>query len=670
MNNAANWDGSFVPVNDGGEILYFGEANQYTAYNDIASPWQLRNIVFGADAGASYTLYGDSLWMNGAFGDNATKNIIQNLSAYQQVIENNFYFTTQTWFMTFDTGASGIRWSGSVEADTGTNSFTLLKLGSGNLVVGGSTVMEEPDPENPLGVKTFDWWVLDGTLVMDASSPNFASNSGIVLSINNHSNGNLKIIGSDTGETTVNLAILGTLSANRAHWITVDSNGGEGTTLSFANWEAGHSATPGTSYPAREAASLHFDLSSGNSTVTFSDLSPSPYANGIIRIALVTDNEGTGFATIGDNNSIVRYTGYSALPVSGSSSFDNYQVTGSLELASDWIPVYSLSIKGAGALSSASADSVLNVTGALLMEPGVGDYAINTSYFSAVSGSLRVYQLSTEGVLTISGHLGVPAGSYQGSTFSVTGPGTVRLTGEGVVGDSNNPELPKGYTIAGGYYVASGRLEINSLGANTAQYVEVTDGTLAGNGQIGGGIYWGWTGSNANLGTNYATVRIFYGGTIDASNHEDKALSIHGQLLLESGATYHMILGADAKESLSVMFSEADAYVSLAGDLSLVLDYAPVLNEWIILLTTDGVINGEFLTVNGHAFTGDNGNEFSLLYQNTYLYEFMIHYDYDLGDGVIAVALQVQAIPEPSIVALLAGLALVGATWRRYRWKK
>jgi hypothetical protein len=657
VNNGANWLSGTTPLTDGDAVLYFGEAEQYTVYNDIAAPWRVRNIIFGADATESYTISGDSLRMDGLSGNNATKNIIRNESSLQHEIENNFYFTLG---MTFDTKVGDLIWSGSAEANPGTGTFTLVKLGAGSLVVRGSTVMQEPDPDNPVGVKQFNWQVLNGTLVMDASSPSFASNANITLSNATSSSGNLKVIGSEEGETNLQLGTLTYLSANRVHRITVDSNGGEGTTVNFANWTYGHSATPGLAYAVRFAGTLYVDISSGNSAVTFSTFQASPVVNGIIPIAIVTDSGGTGLGALGPDNSIVRYTGYSAMPVSGSSGSAHYQVTGDLVLTGS-ANTYSLTIKQAGELSSASASGHLNVM-ALLMEPGVGDYTISTPYFGAQSTNLRIYQLSTDGVLTIAGNFGSSGGSYQGSTFGLIGPGTVRLTGEGTVGDPNNPDLPKGFSIAGGYYIASGRLEINSTGANTAMAVEVNDGTLAGNGQIGGGIRWGWNGSVVNLGTNYPLVSILNGGTLDASNNADKALSIHGRVSLAAGATYHMVLGANPGDPLTVTKDpdSASTTVALNGDLSLDLQYMPSMNERIILLITNGTISGQFLTVNGEGFGGEDNNEFFLLYKNNFEYMFSIDYAYDLGDGNTAVAIQVLMIPEPQTVAMLSGLALLG----------
>jgi hypothetical protein len=165
-------------------------------------------------------------------------------------------------------------------------------------------------------------------------------------------------------------------------------------------------------------------------------------------------------------------------------------------------------------------------------------------------------------------------------------------------------------------------------------------------------------------GTHYTPVLITDGGVLDASNVESKSLTIYGSLSMESEADYRMTILDNSHAALQVFAdSEAEtAAVVLSGnlDLTLVDDYVHLLNTWIYLLTTDGEIEGQFLTVNNQYFIGEGNDEFFIGD-----YAFQIVYGLDLGDGVTAVAL--HAIPEPATIALLSGLALAGLVWVRRR---
>ncbi len=169
---------------------------------------------------------------------------------------------------------------------------------------------------------------------------------------------------------------------------------------------------------------------------------------------------------------------------------------------------------------------------------------------------------------------------------------------------------------------------------------------------------------------------MFAGATLDGSNIGQKALTIYGNVTMNDESSYHMTIAESRGDPLSVLSTYAvlpgdtdptlmaTAVVTLTGDLSLDLQYSPTVYEWIVLLATDGTITGAFDTINGSAFTGDLGNELSLSF-NSKEYQFYLVYDYDMGDGMTGIAL--QAIPEPTTIALLAGLVLAGAIIYRRR---
>jgi hypothetical protein len=614
----------------------------------------------------AYEIFGGTINVNGTGGVSGSLNTIYNLSRYQQTIHSGLYLTAN---MVFDTGRAGILWTGWTESAAGEGSYTVTKRGSGDLIVTGDHTTSD---------KKIAWSVAAGTLVMDASSGTLVSNSNVTLS-----GGSLKVIGASEGVTTVDLGDFGALNSRLPMKIIVDSNGGEGTTLNFDQWLTGHQLSPGIIYDYRHLAYLHFDLSSPGSAVSMGTIRQqnganwySPLTNGVITYATVTDGVKTGFATVvggdeyGNGGNIARYTDWTALPTGTSVGTTNYRVEGSIHLTGG-ATVNTLTIGGAGTLTSANSTAQIN-SKAILMEEGVGDYYLSIANVGHSDGSqIRVYNYSTDGVLIITGHVGSRSGNYGNSRFVSAGPGTVRLTGDGKIGASI------GFGVIGEFAVSEGRLELDGLGGITIPVLEVFKGTLAGKGQIGGGIKWVWNspGGMQNQGIRYSEVVVYDGGTLDGSNVGQKALTVYGSVLLNAESTYFMRLAEERGDALSVLsvINNPDApeiaSVTLNGDLALELTYAPGWAEWIVLLTTDGNITGEFATINGQAFTQhvDTNYDGTGLYlsYNSRMYEFRIVYNLDLGDGITAVAL--HAVPEPSTIALLSGLGLLGLVYLRRR---
>lgn len=202
--------------------------------------------------------------------------------------------------------------------------------------------------------------------------------------------------------------------------------------------------------------------------------------------------------------------------------------------------------------------------------------------------------------------------------------------------------------------VQEGPLQLDGGLTRVANVYVYNTATLSGQGTIG------------EASAHYTPVRVLDGGTLDASNHLTKALTIVGTLRLDKEATYKMTILDNTNAALHVTKDPlvVTPVVNLSGDLSLTLasGYTHVANSWIHLLTTDGLIDGEFLTVNNQYFSGSSGDEFMLGG-----YEFRIVYDHDLGGDVTAVALQAMTIPESETVALLIGMTLAGVVWARRR---
>jgi hypothetical protein len=713
--NPDNWVGGVTPTFNISTVLGFGysEGGYYYSENET-NRVQLGDIVFQKGAGA-YTLTGATLHFNNG---TASRNTIYNLSDEVQTIENNLYITRSH---NFDIRSGALVWSGSAEALKGNSStYNMTKLGNGELIVQGNLIPRNQDASAEEGdVYSKLAWILNaGTLTFDLSSPSFATEkSGFTLT-----RGTLKVVGAAEGTSTLDLGNFAALANYYSHNIVIDdSKGGDGTTLRFTELITGHSSSPGqqTAFWTGAVMNIDYRLANEASGVRFEGLrvqqnkgegNPyyTPLKNGIINFITVTDSTGTGFATVddsgneyGNNAKIVRYTDWTTLPTTGFNANTNYRLTESLQITGS-AGIYTLTLGGAGGtLTSTSGTADLN-TAYLLMEEGAGDWTIDLFAVARGKSGARIMQHSTDGVLTISSTLGkTGVAEPKNAVYSFTGPGTVRLTGNGdlslmypvYVDQVKTGDISiGGYSVLSdqGFVVSGSRLEIDGTGSATVHRIQVYEGTLAGKGQIGGGprlIYSDPDGAGSSgqvihvNGMNpirHTAVDIYAGSTLDGSNVGAKSLTIYGNVTMHSWeTTYHMTLAADRGDPLTVLSTYAilpgdtdptlmaQAVVTLAGgDLSLNLQYAPSYNEWIVLLATDGIITGTFGTINGEAFSGEFENEILLTY-NAKEYMFYLVYDYDLGNGMTAIAL--HAIPEPSTVALLAGLMLGGMVWIRRR---
>ncbi len=287
------------------------------------------------------------------------------------------------------------------------------------------------------------------------------------------------------------------------------------------------------------------------------------------------------------------------------------------------------------------------------MEQGTGNYTIDMRWtpVSASHSTRYIHQYSTDGTLTF--NYGLTRGGANNTPHLVkTGPGTVIFVEGGATQALNH---------IGQTEIQGGRFVLNSvMGSTNYLRVRGEDSVLSGKGSIGG--------ADVSGSPRYTAVQIFDGGTLEGDRHTEKALDITGSLLFLEDGNYQMALHANPQyDPLTVQGTTTGsnptaALVTLAGNLELALEYAPVQNEWIVLLRTNGGINGTFDTINGNAFI--SGNLLQLTH-NANDYWFQIDYAYTGDVGFTSVAL--YAIPEPSTVALLAGVALSGLVYLRRR---
>lgn len=520
---------------------------------------------------------------------------IANNSGVLQTIDNNMTLNSNGG-RTIDTAQGDVIVNGAIGQDSG--SRVLKKTGTGTLTLAGANTFA--------GSMLF----LQGKLLLTAGA-SFAAGGDFFLGANStpdalNQPGILEARGAAAGTTTITVAkrlYLGRSTGNNQ--IIVNSNGGSGTTLSFSDFNR---LTSVDSVPT-----LHIDLSSSGSALSL--VSAPALTGDIYRYVTVTDATKTGFATRDTGTgAVTRYTPVTTLVDGAGNANTNYNTSG-IALTTATVQAGSVTITGTGSITGTSTR--LSTT-AILMEESVGDFTIDTDTLGLGGAQLYIHQYSSAGTLVINSDLYATSDSVNNSMVK-TGPGTLVFNGDATH-----------YT--GVADVQGGTLQVHGSLAQMG-YVQVRDGaTLGGRGSIG---------------TSGTVINVWSGGTLDASNALGaKALSLTGTLLLTSDATYQMDLVGSSFAALSVTGN-----VTLNGDLKLTLNYTPVLNSEIDLMTSSGTISGTFATINGAAAT----SSFT-----------MGDYTFDINYGANRVWLKTTVVPEPGTVMLLL---LAAALLRIHRRK-
>lgn len=175
--------------------------------------------------------------------------------------------------------------------------------------------------------------------------------------------------------------------------------------------------------------------------------------------------------------------------------------------------------------------------------------------------------------------------------------------------------------------VGNGWLEVND-GSFNANVVTIGDtGLLSGSGNL-----------NANVEQD--------GGTVSPGNSPG-TMTITGNYSLNSGDLFMELDGTTAGTGYDQLIVTGD--VSLAGDLALSVGFAPSMGDMFKIIDNQGANPVSGLFSQGYGISADG-------------YTFAI--DYTGGDGNDVV---LTRVPEPTTLALLAGLGLVGFAVRRRR---
>ncbi len=377
-----------------------------------------------------------------------------------------------------------------------------------------------------------------------------------------------------------------------------------------------------------------------------------------------TSNETNGSKTTGfmqlvgdaiNGYDVTRYEGYTALPSNQSALAPdgaNYYVNGSHTMAGTapgspgQAGLKTLTIMGSGTLQVDNNFHIQNI----LLQEGSGDYTIylptsqitHDVWGAQGRAALTLHQYRTTGDLIIDANL-------HSAQLITTGPGKSII------------RSASAHSLLTELLVQEGRLQLESNALSTVTVANIYAGNLGGSGQVG---------------TSNTVLNVYHGGTLDATPTAHitesglRGLQIYGSVIMDKDAALAMTLTSDVLSgnynALRVTASNPlNTVVNLDGDLQVTLQDHFSGERWIVLLETNGLIDGSFASVNGEAF--GLGNHFVLSYGGAD-YDFYLHYDHDLGGGMTALAL--QAIPEPSTITLLLGVIMSGVLWLRRSRKK
>jgi len=329
-------------------------------------------------------------------------------------------------------GGGGLILSGGIA----TTANGLSKSGVGTLVLGGTNLYT--------GVTTLN----QGTLVLDKS---LNSGSMPIANTLTFAGGGFTLKGAASGTSS---QTLGNPTFNSgANKITIDSNGGSGTTLNLGNtWTA-----------SAGGRSLNINLVSANSTLTSSPALTNGLIGGIDAYATVTDSAGTGFATVSGGN-VTRSTTETALASGSNSTTTNFveNTSGTLLMAATNSNVNTLRVDTASTGASGILDlnaSRMTLTARGLLVTGTNGFTIQNGILGAGVSTLYLHQFSS-GALTVNA-------TTDFGTFIKDGTGTVTFSG----GTGNTVNT----------YVNEGTVNITGKwsGATTSSTTTISGGVLS-----------------------------------------------------------------------------------------------------------------------------------------------------------------------------------------------
>lgn len=434
--------------NTSSDLATFGVANGAAGAITVGSV-TANGILFAPPGSGSYTLSGGTITLAGT----------------------NAAITTQT---------GGSATIGSVIA----GSAGLFKLGQGTLTLNGSS----SNTFNTAGANVFA-----GTLLLDfsnMSTPTDLINSSQPLNL---ASGTLSIKGKSSGTTSQTFnGNINTSASPSANGITLDNNGGSGTTLAFTG--TGVNRTAGTT--------LNIDLSNGGTIST-----PS-FTAGTQGYITVKDGSGTGFGAV-TGGQLVRAT-TTALPATAPNGSTDYKTSGSFTASAGAKALSTLVLDGiasTGALDLNTGTMTINRKGLMLI--GNNNYSVSNGTLASGSGNELMVHTMGSGTLTLNtpiaganqiikngpGTLSIPGGdSHTGATFLLQGTlavgndaslgtGAITVGGNSTLRSDANITLNNNVTIHGptgaAPLVGDRTFTVNTNGNNLA-----ANGVISGGGNI------------------------------------------------------------------------------------------------------------------------------------------------------------------------------------------
>ena len=533
---AANW-GGVAPVDNADDLVFTGSA-RLNITNDLTADWRFRTLTFATNA-AAFVLNGNPIRAT-----TAVNLEVVNKSPYPQTVNLDINALARPGVWT--TEAGDLLMNGTLTCSYQASIFnanapsTLTKEGGGTLTLQGLGNFTHANP----GLK-----ILNGTVLLDLEAGGSLTNTTrLEYGLGSSSGGNITkqggtliVRGKPSGTSLQAFAGLTLYPSTSRALITVDPNGGGGTTAAFGSWWDNR-ADGGTL--------CRFDLSRSGAGATL--MPPLGTGRLIGPWCTVTDTQKTGFATTNAAGQLVRNTTlyeYTWFPAPTTAILaTNYYVSGNGTLSLIG-RLWTLTIQGGGTVSGGSYAYASGV----VMEEGVSDYtlAIPTFGFTA---STWLHQHSLAGSLVFDCKLN--------GIFHKAGPGKVVLKKDTV----NNITLN----------VREGPVEVRATLSGVSHHV-FTGGSLSG------------------YGTVSSNLTIHPGGCLEGTHATNNALAVRGHLLLKERSMVAMALTSTTFQPLHV----SGTVTNLGANLALALDYRPRSGDTIPLLTCGQAISGAFRTVNG-----------------------------------------------------------------------
>ena len=422
----------------------------------------------------------------------------------------------------------------------GTSISKLNKWGVGTLVLGGNNLYT--------GITTLN----QGTLVLDKGL-----NSGSMVSTNTltFAGGGFTLKGASSGTSS---QTLGNPTFNAgANKITIDSNGGSGTTLTLnSTWNTGN------------GRSLNINLVSANTTLTSSPALTNGLIGGTDAFATVTDSGGTGFATVVGGN-VTRSTTETFLASGSNSTITNFveNTSGTLTMAATNSNVNTLRVDTASTGASGVLDlnsSRMTLAARGLLVTGTNDFTIQNGILGAGISTLYLHQFSS-GTLTVNA-------TTDFGTFIKDGTGTVTFSGSNA--NTVNTYVNEGTVNITGKWIGASTSSVTTVSGGVLSLQNATSAainggnvTVQGSGTLTETAGTQITGAATTLTVNgpSATANLLansYGGattlTLGSVNVADKAAFGSGGIVTMKGATVSAttdLVGANAIANTYVLGS-------------------------------------------------------------------------------------------------------------------